>query len=207
MEDSTAVVDFGVDAYGHLDIRVLPVKLRRFQRHRRNRSFPAPWTYGKLPVRSGTAGRRYGKETAPQVGFQRLGVKACRGRLGFRMNSAIRLRAVCSRLRKAAMPIQPLLVRPRQVRSAQRFASRVTCPTVGQCFDIEVTRDADGWMIHIPEIGRTTRAIRRAAVDMVARGMHLDVDRYSDRLRRESRRQRDRLAVATSLICRGVSRV
>jgi hypothetical protein len=67
------------------------------------------------------------------------------------------------------MPIQPVLVRPRQVRSAQRFASRVKCPTVGQCFDIEVTRDADGWMIHIPEIGRTTRAIRRAAVEMVAR--------------------------------------
>jgi hypothetical protein len=67
------------------------------------------------------------------------------------------------------MPLQPLLVRPRQVRSAQRFASRVTCPTVGQSFDIEVTRDADGWMVHIPEIGRTTRASRRAAVAMVAR--------------------------------------
>lgn len=67
------------------------------------------------------------------------------------------------------MPIQPLLVRPRQVRSAQRFASRVKCPTVGQCFDIEVTRDADGWMIRIPEIGRTTRAHRRAAVEVTAR--------------------------------------
>jgi hypothetical protein len=70
---------------------------------------------------------------------------------------------------KAAMPIQSLLVRPRQVRGAQRFASRVTCPTVGQCFDIEVTRDADGWMIQIPEIGRATRASRRAAVEMAAR--------------------------------------
>jgi hypothetical protein len=70
---------------------------------------------------------------------------------------------------KAAMPIQSLLVRPRQVRSAQRFASRVTCPTVGQCFDIEVTRDADGWMIEIPEIGRATRASRRAAVEIAAR--------------------------------------
>ena len=56
------------------------------------------------------------------------------------------------------MPIQSLLVRPRQVRSAQRFASRVKCPTVGQCFDIEATRDADGWMIRIPEIGRVTVA-------------------------------------------------
>jgi hypothetical protein len=67
------------------------------------------------------------------------------------------------------MPIQSLLVRPRQVRSAQRFASRVNCPTVGQCFDIEVTRDADGWMIKIPEIGRTTRTGRRAAVEVAAR--------------------------------------
>ena len=60
------------------------------------------------------------------------------------------------------MPIQSVLVRPRQVRSAQRFASLVKCPTVGQCFDIEATRDADGWMIRIPEIGRVTRASRRA---------------------------------------------
>ena len=67
------------------------------------------------------------------------------------------------------MPIQPVLVRPRQVRSAQRFASLVKCPTVGQCFDIEVTRDADGWMIRIPEIGQTTRAYRRVAVELAAR--------------------------------------
>ncbi len=67
------------------------------------------------------------------------------------------------------MPIQSVLVRPRQVRSAQRFASLVKCPTVGQCFDIEVTRDADGWMIQIPEIGQTTRASRRAAVEVAAR--------------------------------------
>ena len=66
------------------------------------------------------------------------------------------------------MPIQSVLVRPRQVRSAQRFASRVR-PTVGQCFDIEATRDADGWMIRIPEIGRVTRATRRAAVELAAR--------------------------------------
>ena len=67
------------------------------------------------------------------------------------------------------MPIQSVLVRPRQVRSAQRLASRVKCPTVGQCFDIEVTRDTDGWMIQIPEIGRVTRASRRAAVELAAR--------------------------------------
>jgi hypothetical protein len=66
------------------------------------------------------------------------------------------------------MPIQSVLVRPRQVRSAQRFASRMR-PTVGQCFDIEATRDADGWMIRIPEIGKVTRASRRAAVELAAR--------------------------------------
>jgi hypothetical protein len=69
------------------------------------------------------------------------------------------------------MPIQPALVRPQSLRSirTQRFASRVKCPTVGQCFDIEVTRDADGWMIRIPEIGRVTRASRRVAVELAAR--------------------------------------
>ena len=67
------------------------------------------------------------------------------------------------------MPIQSALVRPRPVRGAQRFASLVKCPTVGQCFDIEVTRDADGWKIAIPEIGRTTRTLRRAAVELTAR--------------------------------------
>jgi hypothetical protein len=67
------------------------------------------------------------------------------------------------------MSIQSVLVRPRHVRSAQRFSSRINRPTVGQCFDIEVTRDADGWMIQIPEIGRATRASRRAAVEVAAR--------------------------------------
>jgi hypothetical protein len=40
---------------------------------------------------------------------------------------------------------------------------------VGQCFDIEVTRETDGWMIRIPEIGGLTRAGRRAAVELAAR--------------------------------------
>jgi hypothetical protein len=40
---------------------------------------------------------------------------------------------------------------------------------VGQCFDIEITRDADGWMIRIPEIGRATRASSRATVELAAR--------------------------------------
>ncbi|OBF10708.1 long chain fatty acid-CoA synthetase Faa4p [Mycobacterium sp. 852002-10029_SCH5224772] len=40
---------------------------------------------------------------------------------------------------------------------------------VGQCFDIEVTRDADGWTIDVPEIGRGTRTSSRAAVELAAR--------------------------------------
>ncbi|ASW91559.1 long chain fatty acid-CoA synthetase Faa4p [Mycobacterium marseillense] len=40
---------------------------------------------------------------------------------------------------------------------------------VGQCFDVEVTRDADGWMVRIPEIGRSTRATGRTAVELAAR--------------------------------------
>ena len=69
------------------------------------------------------------------------------------------------------MPTQPALVRPQRLRSAraQRFVTPVKCPTVGQCFDIEVTRDADGWMIRIPELRRITRAARRAAVELAAR--------------------------------------
>ena len=69
------------------------------------------------------------------------------------------------------MPTQPALRRPQLVRSVrkQRFASTFKCPTVGQCFDIEITRDADGWMIRIPELRRFTRAGRRAAVELAAR--------------------------------------
>jgi hypothetical protein len=69
------------------------------------------------------------------------------------------------------MPTKPALRRPQQVRSVrtQRFASIYKRPTVGQCFDIEVTRDADGWMIRIPELGRVTSAGRRAAVELAAR--------------------------------------
>ncbi|OBI07673.1 long chain fatty acid-CoA synthetase Faa4p [Mycobacterium scrofulaceum] len=40
---------------------------------------------------------------------------------------------------------------------------------VGQCFDIEIARDADGWTIRIPEIGRVTRTVRRDTVELAAR--------------------------------------
>jgi hypothetical protein len=69
------------------------------------------------------------------------------------------------------MSIQPTLRRPQSLRSGRtrRVAQRVQGPTVGQCFDIEVTRETDGWMIRIPEIGGVTRAGRRAAVKLAAR--------------------------------------
>jgi hypothetical protein len=69
------------------------------------------------------------------------------------------------------MSIQPTLRRPQSLRSGRtrRVAQRVQGPTVGQCFDIEVTRETDGWMIRIPEIGGVTRAGRRAAVELAAR--------------------------------------
>ncbi len=51
---------------------------------------------------------------------------------------------------------------------SQRFAN-VNRPTVGQCFDIEITGELDGWHIRIPEIGATTHARRRATVELAAR--------------------------------------
>ncbi|OBK28847.1 long chain fatty acid-CoA synthetase Faa4p [Mycobacterium asiaticum] len=41
--------------------------------------------------------------------------------------------------------------------------------TVGQCFDIEVTRDSDGWVVRIPEVDGVARTTRRAAVELAAR--------------------------------------
>jgi hypothetical protein len=69
------------------------------------------------------------------------------------------------------MPIQPTLRRAQPLRSSRikRGAHRLNFPTVGQCFDIEVTRQADGWMIQIPEIGGVARASRRATVELAAR--------------------------------------
>jgi len=66
------------------------------------------------------------------------------------------------------------------------------CPTVGQCFDIEATRDVDGWMIRIPEIGQGSPApVAAAAVELAAPGMHRTLDRHPDRLC--LRQHRDRL--------------
>jgi hypothetical protein len=65
------------------------------------------------------------------------------------------------------MPIQPTLRRARSLRSGR--SQRLNLPMIGQCFDIEITREADGWMVRIPEIGGVTRAGRRATVELVAR--------------------------------------
>ena len=69
------------------------------------------------------------------------------------------------------MPTQPTLRRAHSSRIGrpQRFAHRVNWSTVGQCFDIEISREADGWMIRIPELGGAARASRRAAVELAAR--------------------------------------
>ncbi|MBI2702018.1 MULTISPECIES: long chain fatty acid-CoA synthetase Faa4p [Mycobacterium] len=45
----------------------------------------------------------------------------------------------------------------------------MNCVTVGQCFDIDITRDADGWLIRIPEVDGIARAGRRSAVELAAR--------------------------------------
>jgi hypothetical protein len=69
------------------------------------------------------------------------------------------------------MPIQTTLRRAQSLRSGrtQSVSRRVNYPTVGQCFDIDVTREADGWLIRIPEIGGVTRSSRRATVELAAR--------------------------------------
>jgi len=51
----------------------------------------------------------------------------------------------------------------------QHTARRVTSPTIGQCFDVEVSRELNGWLIRIPEIGGVARASRRATVELAAR--------------------------------------
>ena len=69
------------------------------------------------------------------------------------------------------MPIQPSLRRARPLGSGRthRGAHRKSFPTIGQCFDIEVTRETNGWLIRIPEIGGFTRATHRATVALAAR--------------------------------------
>ena len=70
------------------------------------------------------------------------------------------------------MPTQPSTRRApllHTLRSSQRTARSVTSPTIGQCFDVEVSREKDGWLIRIPEIDSVTHTSRRAAVELAAR--------------------------------------
>lgn len=69
------------------------------------------------------------------------------------------------------MPVQATLRRAQPLRTGrtQYVAHRKSFPTVGQCFDIEVTRETNGWLIRIPEIGEVTHAGRRDAVEVAAR--------------------------------------
>lgn len=65
------------------------------------------------------------------------------------------------------MPLQPTLRRPHSTRRGR--TQRMNCVTVGQCFDIDISRDADGWLIRIPEVDGIARAVRRSAVELAAR--------------------------------------
>ncbi|MGA9675115.1 MAG: long chain fatty acid-CoA synthetase Faa4p [Mycobacterium sp.] len=40
---------------------------------------------------------------------------------------------------------------------------------MGQSFDIEITRETNGWLIRIPEIAGVTHASHRATVELAAR--------------------------------------
>lgn len=50
-----------------------------------------------------------------------------------------------------------------------RLTRSVKFPTVGQCFDVQITREVDGWLVRIPEIGAATRTMRRDTVEVAAR--------------------------------------
>lgn len=69
------------------------------------------------------------------------------------------------------MPTQPYARRAQLLHSVRspRNTRRVCFPTIGQCFDVEVSRESDGWLIRIPEIGGVTHTTRRATVELAAR--------------------------------------
>lgn len=66
------------------------------------------------------------------------------------------------------MPTHIAMRRIQSLRSAH-VARFVNLLTVGQCFDIEVSRAVDGWLIRIPEIEGVAHARRRSAVEQSAR--------------------------------------
>ena len=46
---------------------------------------------------------------------------------------------------------------------------RVLGPVAGQCFEINISHESGRWVIRIPEIGATTKAKTRPAVELAAR--------------------------------------
>lgn len=69
------------------------------------------------------------------------------------------------------MTLQPTLRRAHSSFGSRRHRvmPRMSCPTVGQSFDIEIRRELDGWSIQIPEISGATHARRRDTVELAAR--------------------------------------
>lgn len=69
------------------------------------------------------------------------------------------------------MPLQPTLRRAHNSVGTRRHRvmPRMSCPTVGQSFDIQISRELDGWSIQIPEISGATHARRRELVELAAR--------------------------------------
>lgn len=67
------------------------------------------------------------------------------------------------------MPIQPSLTHASPLRSARRRPVGRRVQTVGQLFDVEISRDISGWQVRIPEIAAVTHAIRRDTVEIAAR--------------------------------------
>ncbi len=65
------------------------------------------------------------------------------------------------------MPLQSTIRHASGVR--RRPVPRAHFSTVGQCFDIEVSRDASGWVVRVPELDAVTYAQRRAEVAVAAR--------------------------------------
>ncbi len=54
-------------------------------------------------------------------------------------------------------------------RRTRTIRPHVTRLTIGQSYDIEISREDGRWLIQIPEINATTHAIRRTAVGAAAR--------------------------------------
>jgi len=66
------------------------------------------------------------------------------------------------------MPLQSTIRHASGLRR-RPIAPRAHVSTVGQCFDIEVSRDASGWVVRVPELDAVTYTRRRTEVAVAAR--------------------------------------